>query len=120
GARFATPDRLPAVWAAVGREPSRGTVFPEARAVMPARTNPNHVTLMTGVYAEAHGIVGNAFWRRASGVAAEKLESAEQIEMETLFTVIETTDPARVTLAAFGKPKLARLFGAVLGRPRRP
>ncbi|HLY37966.1 MAG TPA: alkaline phosphatase family protein [Candidatus Binatia bacterium] len=119
GARFATPDRLPVLSAAVASEPERSSVL-TARAVMPARTNPNHVTLVTGVYAEAHGIVGNAFWDRTPGTAPEKLESADRIEVETLFTVAETTDPRLVTLAAFGKPKLARLFAGVPGRQRAP
>ncbi len=120
GARFATRERMPALFATLAHEPERSTFFPDALGVMPARTNPNHVTLLTGVHADVHGIVGNAFWSRARGTGPEKLDAAERIEVETLYTVAETTDPSFVTLGAFAKPKLARLFGAVPGRQRAP
>jgi hypothetical protein len=119
-ARFATAERMPRLFALLATEPARSSFFPSARAVMPTRTNPNHVTLLTGVYPEAHGITGNAYWSRRPGAPPEKLEAASLIEVETLFTVAETTEPALVTMAAFGKPKLARLFAGVRGRQEGP
>src|SRR5262249_17821896 len=107
--RVATPANLPRLVALAPEGPERAAVFPGARAVMPAGTNPTHVTLVTGVYADVHGIPGNAYGPRTPGVPPQKLEDPALIEVETLFTVAEETRPALATLAAFGKPKLARL-----------
>jgi arylsulfatase A-like enzyme len=119
-ARVADAAHMPRLFEAVAHEPAHSSVFPAAHAVMPARTNPNHVTLLTGAYAEAHGITGNAWWSRTPGAPPDVLEDAARIEVETLFTVAETTAPALVTLGVVGKPKLARLFAAVPGRQRAP
>src|SRR5262245_33578466 len=116
-ARFATPERMPRLFGIVAEE--KGHVA-RARAVMPARTNPNHVSLLTASYPDAHGITGNAYWSRVAAAPVAKLEDARLIAVETLFTVVETTAPARVTMGAFGKPKLARLFGTVPGRQHAP
>jgi hypothetical protein len=118
--RWATPALMPRLFALLARERTRSSFFPAARAVMPARTNPNHVTLLTGVHADAHGITGNAWWSRAAGSPPARLDGAELIEMETLFTVAETSAPELVTMGVFGKPKLARIFAAVPGRQRAP
>jgi arylsulfatase A-like enzyme len=96
-----------------------GALRTEARAVMPTRTNPNHVTLLTGLFPESHGITGNGFWDRAAG-APKALDAAGLIDAETLFTVAETTRPALRTVAAFSKAKLGGLFAAVPGRQRAP
>src|SRR2546425_1437091 len=119
-ARLADAAHMPRLFAAVAHEPAHSSVFRDAHAVMPARTNPNHVTLLTGAYAEAHGITGNAYWSRTLGAPPEMLEDAARIEVETLFTVAETMAPSLVTLGVVGKPKLARLFAAVPGRQHAP
>src|SRR4029077_14119549 len=67
GASFATRKRIPALFAALAREPERSTFFPDALGVMPARTIPIQVTFRTGVHADVHGIVGITFWSRAPG-----------------------------------------------------
>jgi arylsulfatase A-like enzyme len=118
GAAMATPARMPRLFAAVAAEPAHASVFHAARAVMPARTNPNHVSLLTGVHPGAHGITGNAYWSGVPGAPPARLGAAALIEVETLITVIETDTPARRTVSAFGKPKLARLLAAVPGRQR--
>jgi arylsulfatase A-like enzyme len=115
-----TATRMPVLLALVEREKPRSTLFREARAVMPARTNPNHVSLLTGVHPAAHGITGNAHWSRVAGAPPARLDDPALIEVETLFTVIEETSPRLVTAGVFGKPKLARLFSAVPGRQRGP
>src|SRR5438094_422730 len=97
-ARLADAAHMPRLFAAVAHEPAHSSVFRGAHAVMPARTNPNHVTLLTGAYAEAHGITGNAYWSRAPGAPPELLEDAARIEVETLFTVAETVAPSLGTL----------------------
>ena len=119
-ARLADAAHMPRLFAAVAHEPAHSSVFRDAHAVMPARTNPNHVTLLTGAYAEAHGITGNAYWSRTPGAPPEMLEDAALIEVETLFTVAETTAPSLVTLGVVGKPKLASLFATVPGRQQAP
>jgi hypothetical protein len=120
-ARFATTSTMPRLFELAAREPERTTIFPQATAVMPARTNSNHVSLLTGVYADAHGITGNAYLARtAGGAKPAKLDVAALIEVETLFTVIESEAAGLVTAAVFAKPKLGRLFAAVAGRQRAP
>src|SRR5881628_1502956 len=81
--RVADAAHMPRLFDAVAHEPAHSSVFPAAHAVMPARTNPNHVTLVTGVYPEAHGITGNAYWSRTRGAPPEKLDDAALIEVET-------------------------------------
>ena len=119
-ARLADAAHMPRLFAAVAREPAHSSVFRGAHAVMPARTNPNHVTLLTGAYPDAHGITGNAYRSRAPGAPPEKLDDAALIKVETLFTVAETDEPSLATMAALGKPKLARLFAGVPARQRAP
>jgi len=92
----------------------------EALATMPTRTDPNHVTLLSGLLAEGHGITGNVYWNRSADGGLEKLEAARLIEAETLFTVVETTRPELVTVAAFSKAKLGSIFGAVKDRQHAP
>src|SRR5438093_12271906 len=115
-ARLADAAHMPRLFDAVAHEPAHSSVFRGAHAVMPARTNPNHVTLLTGAYAEAHGITGNTYWSRTPAAPPGMLEDAARIEVETLFTVAETVAPSLVTLGVVGKPKLARLFAAVPGQ----
>jgi hypothetical protein len=117
---LATTDRMPHLFAAIAAEPARSSTFPAVRGVMPARTNPNHASLLTGTYPAAHGITGNSYWSRVPDAPVEKLDRAELLEVESLFTVAEETRPDLVTFAAFAKPKLARLFAGVPGRQRPP
>ncbi|MGH7893725.1 MAG: alkaline phosphatase family protein, partial [Candidatus Binatia bacterium] len=92
----------------------------EAWAAMPTRTNPNHVTLLTGALPESHGFTGNGYWSRTAGAAPENLESAALLEMETLFTVAESTRPEMITVGAFSKAKLGRVFADVRSRQHAP
>src|SRR5262249_27473399 len=117
--RLTTPALMPHLFAAVTRAPDRSSVL-TSRAAMPARTDTNHATLMTGAWADGHGITGNAYWSRPPGAPVQKLDDGALIEVETLFTVAEETAPELVTAGVFGKPKLARLFAAVPGRQRAP
>ena len=117
--QLATRERMPQLFAVLDGEQARSSVFPKVRGVMPARTNPNHASLLTGTYPVAHGITGNSFWNRALREPVAKLDAAELLEVESLFTVAEER-PERITFAAFAKPKLARLFAGVPGRQRPP
>ncbi len=116
-ARLATAERMPRLFGLAHSEPERTSVFRQARAVMPARTDPNHASLLTGTWPETHGITGNAYGpRRADGPPVVKMDDPGLLAVETLFTTVERLDPARVTAGAFAKPKLARLFGAADGQ----
>lgn len=117
---LATRERMPQLFAVLDAERERGTFVPRIRGVMPARTNPNHASLLTGAYPVAHGITGNVYWSRALRAPIDKLDAAELLEVETLFTVVEQTRPELVTFAALAKPKLARLFAGVPDRQRPP
>ena len=117
---LATRERMPQLFAALDSEPARSSVFPKVRGVMPARTNSNHASLLTGTYPSAHGITGNSYWSRALRDPVGKLEGAELLEVESLFTVAEDGDADLITFAAFAKPKLARLFAGVPDRQRPP
>jgi arylsulfatase A-like enzyme len=96
-----------------------GALRTEAAAAMPTRTNPNHVTLLSGLAPEAHGVTGNGYWDRRARTE-KPLDAAASIEAETLFTVAETARPAFVTMAAFSKAKLGHLFAALPGRQHAP
>jgi arylsulfatase A-like enzyme len=115
GADALDPTVMPRLTSLAGTDGVRA----EARAAMPTRTNPNHVTLLTGLFPESHGVTGNGYWDRTAR-RARGLDAAEAIEAETLFTVAETTRPALVTMGAFSKAKLGRLFAAAPGRQRGP
>lgn len=91
----------------------------EGRASMPTRTNPTHATLLTGVLPETHGITGNGYWSRKAR-SVKPLDGAEMFEVETLFTVAESVRPELVTIGAFSKAKLGRMFAAVPNRQRAP
>jgi hypothetical protein len=118
--RFVTRTRMPQLFATLAHEAPRSSYFAAARTGMPTRTNTTHATLLTGVHPDAHGIVGNDYWNRSPSAPPARLDAPELLEVETLFTLAETRSPALVTLGAFGKPKLARLFAASPGRQHAP
>lgn len=89
------------------------------RAAMPARTNVNHASLVTGVYPDTHGVTGNAFWDRTAA-SQRKLGAAPDLLTETLFTVARGHTPPVRTAAAVGKSKLDRMFAATPGGQAAP
>lgn len=86
-----------------------------ARAAMPARTNVNHATLLTGVPPAVHGITGNAFWGRGAE-SPRKLGASPDFLVETLFTVAQASVPPVRTAAAVGKAKLDLMFADTAGQ----
>jgi hypothetical protein len=116
GADQLDPALMPRVAAVAGSE---GALETEARAAMPTRTHPNHVTLLSGLFPESHGITGNGYWDRRDRVG-KGLDTSASVEAETIFTVAETTRPALVTMAAFSKAKIGHLFATVPGRQKAP
>jgi hypothetical protein len=116
-ARLVTDDETP-VLARLWRE-SPWCPGTQGRAAMPARTNVNHASLLTGVFPAVHGITGNAFWDRESA-GPRKLGAAGDFLTETLFTVAGRSRPALRTAAALGKGKLALMFATSPGRQLAP
>jgi Type I phosphodiesterase / nucleotide pyrophosphatase len=101
---------MPNTWDLVHGGKERATFYPRARAVMPTVTNANHVSIITGCYPAAHGIVGNYYWERGPKLQRNYLDDGALIQVETLFTVIGREQPKLSTAGVFGKWKLADLF----------
>lgn len=111
-ARFVSRETMPVLFTP---DPPR-----TIQAGMPTRTDSSHASLLTGVYPEAHGITGNAYWNRTVGDPPRKTDDPALFETETLYTVAETTASQLATMGVFGKPKLGRLFGNEPGKQRAP
>ncbi|MEA2626449.1 MAG: hypothetical protein QOD06_2494 [Candidatus Binatota bacterium] len=116
GARSFSAELTPALWDLTHGHEERATFYSNARAVMPAVTNTNHVSIMTGVYAVAHGIVGNHYWERQGPPAGKPLDRSELVEVDTLFTAFARARSEATSAGVFGKWKLADLFGASEGQ----
>lgn len=105
-----------------GQEGAATTNWRESRAVMVAETNPNHVAMATGAFADTSGIPGNAF--AVYGDAAKKAcggdttgPAPEAVDGETgtcavaeSFFTTAARDARITTAGVFGKPKLAQIF----------
>jgi len=66
----------------------RGALARRLVPVFPTNTFPNHVTLVTGVHPDRHGIVDNAFLDPARG-AFDKEADPSWIEVEPLWSLLE-------------------------------
>ena len=77
-----TADRLPAVVELAARGGRAERLIPS----FPSNTFPNHVTLVTGVAPERHGIVDNAFVDPSRGLFL-KQDIPEWIEIEPLWSI---------------------------------
>lgn len=107
GATAAAPDRLPALAA---RATAPSSTWTTARGVLPARTNPNHASMLTGQWPDGHGIVGNRYWDAATGERVP-MDQPRLLDAETLFDVLGAEAPPLPSAAFFAKGKLRRLFG---------
>lgn len=110
GADKVSHQLTPFIWELIHSSQYKATYYQQARAVMPSLTNPNHVSIITGVYPQAHGITSNYYWDRYSERPSQPLSHSEQIAVETLFTLIKKEEAQLVTAGIFGKAKLADLF----------
>ncbi|HEV2999159.1 MAG TPA: alkaline phosphatase family protein [Solirubrobacteraceae bacterium] len=107
-----------------GQEGARATYYRESRSIMVAETNPNHVAMATGAFADRSGIPGNAFAvhdeaskRACGGDPAEPGavsvdgETGTCMVAESFFVAARRLAGGRITTAGvFGKPKLAQIF----------
>lgn len=78
-----------------------------ARASMPTFTNPNNVSIVTGVPPKVHGISGNFFLEEASG-AEVPMNEARYLRCPTLFPALVAAGVKTLTVTA--KKKLAALI----------
>jgi len=119
-AALVSAELTPNLWRLATGDTDRTTFYPRGRSAMPSVTDTNHVSVMTAAYAAAHGIVGNRFWDRPAETSPVHSEQARYLDVETLFTVIETEEPSLTTAALFGKSRLVDLFTESPRRQKRP
>lgn len=84
---------------------STGSYYPESRAVMVAETIPNHVAMVTGVYPDRNGIVGNNYPDTAKGMAVETGDPA-LLQADSMFTLVQKQCPTLTTAAVTSKDYL--------------
>lgn len=77
----------------------QGTYYPQSRAQMVAETTPNHVSMITGMRSDRHGMPGNdaAFVDDNIGLEPRYLQS------DTVFTLARRQVPDLVTVAVTSK-----------------
>lgn len=86
-----------------------GGAFHRGRAQMPTLTNPNNVSIVTGVPPNVHGISGNhCLIDAASGPV--QLVDPQYLRAESIHAALQRA--GRVVLAVSAKDKLRRLLGA--------
>jgi phosphonoacetate hydrolase len=79
-----------------------------ADAVVPTFTNPNNLSIVTGVPPSVHGICGNYFWDREAG-AEVMMNDPRYLRAETILAAFARAG-ARVAVVT-AKDKLRRLLG---------
>jgi phosphonoacetate hydrolase len=90
------------------REWLAGGLYAVADGILPSFTNPNNLSLVSGLTAAEHGICGNHFFDRARGCEVA-LEDPLYLRAETRLATLER-EGARVAAVA-AKEKLRRLLG---------
>ena len=81
----------------------------DARCIYPSQTLTNHTTIMTGVSAGAHGIIGNVRLGE-DGLTTIKNREPEMIQVETIFEIAQAQ--GKKTAIVSGKNNLVKLFAA--------
>jgi uncharacterized repeat protein (TIGR01451 family) len=68
----------------------QGTWWEEARAVFPAETLPNHVSMATGALPRDHGIVANKWWKpNWHGSQRDDMQQPALLDRDTIVTRLE-------------------------------
>ena len=98
---------------AAGRSPAvarfrRDGVYELARSVVPSFTNPNNLSIVTGVSPAVHGIAGNYFYDAAGGTEV-MMNDPRFLRCETLLAALAREGARIVVITA--KDKLRRLLG---------
>ncbi len=97
------------LWPRIASWLGAGAHYQVVEAILPSFTNPNNLSLVTGLAADGHGICGNHYFDRAAGRELP-LEEPAQLRAETRLLALERAG-ARVA-AVCAKEKLRRLLGA--------
>jgi len=93
----------------IGRLVKNGAAFTEAEAVMPTKTQVNHVTIVSGSYAERIGIVGNYVFdpTKRGKLFFQKYDypwkNPELIKADTVFKAMERENPEYTSAVIAGK-----------------
>ncbi|MEA1992922.1 MAG: alkaline phosphatase family protein [Euryarchaeota archaeon] len=74
----------------------------ECEAVFPTLTRPNHASIITGVYPNRHGVLGNEYWENG-------VKKYTRIDAVTLFEILKDHGKESVVIA---KDNICKLFGA--------
>lgn len=80
----------------------------EVDAVVPTFTNPNNLSIVTGVPPAAHGICGNYFYDREAGVEV-MMNDPKYLRAETILAALSRAGASLAVVTA--KDKLRRLLG---------
>jgi phosphonoacetate hydrolase len=91
----------------LGEVIATGTAL-EADAVVPTFTNPNNVSIVTGVPPAVHGICGNYFYDRDAGVEV-MMNDPKYLRAETILAALARAGAAVAVVTA--KDKLRKLLG---------
>ena len=91
-------------------ELDRGGFYARGLGQMPSFTNPNNVSIVTGVPPRVHGISGNYFFDRAAGVEVP-MNEPRFLRVPTIFEAMERAGVR--TLCVTAKDKLRAMLGAV-------
>lgn len=86
---------------------SMSTYNLSSSTVYPSHTCTAHTTIMTGCYAEKHGIIGNVFYNAKTGSSDKNIYS-DRIKTDTIFTIAKKN--GLKTAIVSGKDDLAKLF----------
>jgi phosphonoacetate hydrolase len=86
---------------------ARGTAL-EVDAVVPTFTNPNNLSIVTGVPPAVHGICGNYFYDRDAGVEV-MMNDPKYLRAETILAALSRAGASLAVVTA--KDKLRRLLG---------
>lgn len=93
----------------IGELVLQGTAFTKAEAVMPTKTQVNHITIVSGSYAERIGIVGNYVFdpTKKGGLFLQKYDfpwkNPDLIKADTIFKAIERENPEYTSAVVAGK-----------------
>ncbi len=91
-----------------------GAAFTDAEAVMPTKTQVNHVTIVSGSYTERIGVPGNFVYdRNKTGVVfferyVHPWKKPNLIKADTIFKVMEREDPDHTSAVVAGKNFVGR------------
>jgi phosphonoacetate hydrolase len=88
---------------------ANGGVYARGRACMPSLTNPNNLSIVTGVPPSIHGVPGNHYLDPDSGEELQ-LNDARFLRAETIHAAARATGLRVLTVTA--KDKLRRLLGS--------